>query len=324
MNAVPELSVVMIAGDQRARAQRTADVIAAHGPGSSVELIVVDVVSDADSLRLPASIPSRRIDAAAGASWGALRATGARDASAPVVAFIEDHCAPCQGWAEALVEAHRRPWAAVGYAFVPANPSRWRSRAILIAEYGFWAHPLADGRARMLPGNNISYKRDLLLALGDELNAALEVDDRLHRRFAAQGLESGVSSRALVAHQELLGIPATAKANYDYGRVLVAARRRDEGWGLGRRISYAAAVPLGAPVIRTWRLFKSLRRRPALWSRAVTALPAIAAIWTANAFGQASGSLLGTGRATGRLFDWELTAEREAPLHEVAPRAPAW
>jgi hypothetical protein len=319
MSDAPELSVVMIAGAQRARAQRTIEAVGAQTAGESIELVVVDVASEDDPLRLPGSISARRIDASKAAPWGLLRASGVRAATAPVVAFIEDHCAPQARWAGALIETHREPWAAVGYAFVPANPTRWRSRATLIAEYGFWAHPAKGGRATILPGNNISYKRELLLSLGDELDRVLDVDDNLHRRFATQGLESGVSARACVAHQELAGIRPTAMANYDYGRMLAAARSRAEQWGLPRRLLYTAAVPLGAPAARALRLVESLRGRRALWGQALAALPVIAAIWIANAIGQAAGCLFGAGDAPRRLVEWELTAEREQPAPWLAP-----
>jgi hypothetical protein len=320
VTGLPELSVVMIAGAQRARAQRTIDAVGAQTPSESIELLVVDVAPELDPLRLPGSIRSLLIEAPAEAAWGRLRACGVRAAASPVVAFIEDHCAPQAGWAEALIETHREPWAAVGYAFVPANPTRWRSRATLIAEYGFWAHPVNGGRAGILPGNNISYKREPLLSLGDELDLALDVDDNLHRLLAAQGLEGGISPRACVAHQELAGLRPTAKANYDYGRVLAAERWRTERWSLGRRLLYAAAAPMGAPAARALRLLDSLRGRQALWGQAVVALPAIGMIWLANGFGQAAGSLFGTGDAGRRLVGWELTAEREQPAPTLAPR----
>jgi hypothetical protein len=314
MNATPELSVVVPAGTQRQRVQQTIDAVGAQTAANSIELVVMDMRHEAESLRLPGSVRSRLIAVPSSIPWGAVRARAVRAAESPIVAFIEDHCAPSPAWAEALIETHRRPWAAVGYAFVAANPRHWRSRATLIAEYGFWAHPVEGGRTGLLPGNNISYKRELLLSLGDELDAALEIDDNVHRHFAALGLESAVSSEAIVAHQELVGIWPTSKANYDYGRLLAAARCSDEGWGLARRLAYAAAAPLGAPAVRALRLLRSLGGRRALWPGAAAALPALAAIWIANAIGQSAGCLFGLGDARRRLVGWELSAEREQPV----------
>jgi hypothetical protein len=313
VSAAPELSVVVTAGAQRERVQLTVDAVGAQTAAESIELVVMDLRPEAASLRLPGSIRARRIAVTPPTSWGSVRADATRAAEAPIVAFIEDHCAPRPDWAAALIEAHREPWAAVGYAFVPANPRRWRSRATLIAEYGFWAHPARGGRAGILPGNNVSYKRELLLSLGDRLDRALEIDDSLHRHIAGLGLDSGVASEAVVAHQELVGIWSTAKANYDYGRLLAAARRRDEGWGVTRRVAYAGAAPLGAPAVRALRLMRSLSGRRALWPRALASLPMLATIWIANAIGQSAGSLFGAEDASRRLVGWELSAEREQP-----------
>jgi Glycosyl transferase family 2 len=49
------------------------------------------------------------------------RATGVRHASAPVVALTEDHAYPAPGWAEALINAHKEGWAAVGPVMANAN-----------------------------------------------------------------------------------------------------------------------------------------------------------------------------------------------------------
>jgi hypothetical protein len=73
MDDEPELSVVMIAGAQRARAQRTADAVGAQDPGTAIDLIVVDIAPDSDPLHLPPSIRARRIEASAaiGSLFGA-------------------------------------------------------------------------------------------------------------------------------------------------------------------------------------------------------------------------------------------------------------
>ena len=49
------------------------------------------------------------------------RVKGIIEAEAPVVVLTEDHCFPAPGWAEALVEAHKGRWAAVGPVIGLAN-----------------------------------------------------------------------------------------------------------------------------------------------------------------------------------------------------------
>jgi len=91
-----------------------------------------------------------------------------------VVAFTEDHSFPTPVWAEALIARHREPWAAVGPAFLNGNPQTLRSWTNLLIEYGPWLDPLEAGVRDHIPPHNSSYKRDLLLAYGDELQGLVE------------------------------------------------------------------------------------------------------------------------------------------------------
>jgi hypothetical protein len=307
---------VMLVGTQRARARATAEAIAAQTRANAIELIVVDLCPAAP--RLPDLGLSRmsQIVLPRSTPWGSARAAGVRAAKSPVVAFIEDHCTPEPGWAEALLKAHREPWATVGYAYLGGG-ARWSSRVGLIAEYGLWAHPAAGGRSWILPGNNVSYKRDLLLDLGEKLEPALRIDNNLHRRFAARGLEGAIEPRALVRHHELATVRDMARANHSYGRLLAVDRARDEGWSQPRRALYAIAAPLGGPVFRTARLARSMDGHGPPLRLALTALPGAALVWFWSAIGQALGCLFGPGHAERRLVAWELDVDRPGALPQA-------
>jgi hypothetical protein len=305
----PKLSAVLVVGEQRERARGTIEAIAAQTAVDSIELILVDLCPEAPRVPEPRSPRTSQVVLPPSTPWGSVRAAGVRAARSPIVAFLEDHVTPNPGWAEALLQAHRAPWAAVGYAFL-AGDQRWSSRATLIAEYGPWAHPAAGGPSRLLPGNNISYKRDTLLALGGALDRALEIDNNLHRRFAAMGLEGAVEPRALVRHHELAGVWQAASANHSYNRLLASGVARDEDWPLPRRVLYSIAAPIGAPVMRAARLARSLLGRRSLWRQAAMAMPVAGVIWFWSGVGQALGYLFGRGDAERRLIAWELGARR--------------
>src|SRR5262245_18353145 len=77
-------------------------------------------------------------------STGRAIAAGVRAATAPVVAYAEEHSYPAPDWAEALIKAHRQPWAVVGVAMANANPSNKVSWASLYTDFGPWVEPVAS------------------------------------------------------------------------------------------------------------------------------------------------------------------------------------
>ncbi len=197
----PHLSVVLVVGSQRRRAQRVLDALAAQTAADCIEVVVVDLIDGgpaplhvAPSLRhVYASRPDIN-------RWGRARAEAVRLASAEVIGFIEDHCFPEPEWAAVLIEAYRGPWAAVGYAFTNANPRTYVSRASMLARYGQFVDPARPGPARLVSGNNVSYRRDLLLSFGSELDGLLTIDFNLQEVLGKRGLPLLVEARARAAH----------------------------------------------------------------------------------------------------------------------------
>ena len=306
----PRLSVLMVTGPRRERVRVALDALAAQTAVDEIELILLDLGPPGDGIDPPGNLRMTRLAQPASAAWGSIRADGVRAARAPVVAFLEDHCLPTPEWGEMLLEAHSaNPWATVGYAFLGGS-RRWNDRAKLLAEYGTWLHPAVGGRTRILPGNNVSYKREPLLELGEELDDALQIDNNVHRAFEARGLEGAIEPRALVRHLELSRLWDVALANYSYGRLLAVGRAQAESWGLGRRLLFAIAVPLGAPVSRLLLLARGSRGGLRL-AQLAPLLPGAAIVWLVSGIGQALGCLAGPGDSERRLIAWEVEAIRE-------------
>lgn len=84
---------------------------------------------DLDDSELDEFLPFRIVAVGEVSSIAKAWAAGIRQASAPVVAFLEDHSypAPCwaeaPSWAEAPIKAHQKAWAAVGPVLANANPN---------------------------------------------------------------------------------------------------------------------------------------------------------------------------------------------------------
>lgn len=308
---VPELSVLMVAGRRRERAQRVLDALGAQTCRDKLEIVVADLAPDtAPALEPPDGIPYESLELAGDTSWGQARAEVLTRSSAPIVAYIEDHCYPSSGWAAAILTAHQEPWAAVGYAFTNPYPENYVSRSAMMFDYGIWIHPANRGASKLLAYNNVSYKRQPLLDLGSDLTASLSCDFHIHNAFQRQGLEMAVEPDALAAHENFAHLGGILSANHHYCRVLAAQRAEAGGWSWPLRLFYFVATPIGAPLISFGRLIRSMKGRRSLWGELVYTSPVVllTAIWTAC--GESLGYVFGPGKSEKALSHWEIHAKR--------------
>jgi len=300
----------MVVGACRQRAQYALDRLCAQTPIDALEIVVVDVAAPGvPQLSIPSGAPVAFVPAAGLDHWGKARRLGLERTSAPVIAFIEEHCFTEPGWAAALLEAHEGPWASVGYGFRNANPESYVSRAAMVTDYGLWLDGPPPGRAWYLPGNNVSYKREAFLALGDRLEAALATDFVAQETFRERGTPMFVEPRAIAKHMNFTTVYETAITNYIWCRAMAARRAHSLGWSRARRVAQALVTPATAPVYRVARLLGAFRRRRKLRQFAAS-LPVLLVVGVCAGFGEAAGYALGAGNAEAQLKRWELDVER--------------
>ena len=307
----PELSVVLVAGARRERAQRVIDAVSAQTALAKIELILVDLgTAGVAPLDIPEQLSHVRMNRPDIVRWGVARAEGARASKGKSVAFLEDHCFPSPTWAEALIEAHLGPWGGVGYVFTNANPKSFVSRVSLLARYGSFVHPAHRGVAPLISGNNVSYKRDILMSFGDRLEDVLTIDFNLQEILHKRGVPLFVESRALAAHQHFTNVMGEAVTGHHYCRLLAAKRVQTQDWSIGRRLLHGIGAPLGSPAIRLFRLLRGLRGRSELWPTAILGLPIIVTEYLFDAIGESLGYLVGAGNSEAYALRWELEEER--------------
>ncbi|HYN81312.1 MAG TPA: glycosyltransferase [Gemmatimonadaceae bacterium] len=305
------ISAVLVAGSQRARAQRVVDALAVQTAVQVLEIVVVDLAPpETDRLRIPELVNHAYASRPDIVRWGVARAEGARLASGEIVAFIEDHCFPARDWAEVLIEAYSSPWAGIGYAFTNANPESYISRSSLMARYGSFVHPARRGRAGLLSGNNVSYRRDLLLSFGSALDDLLAIDFNFQEVLNKRGIAMFVESRAVAAHQNFTSVTKEGITGHHYCRLLAAKRAETQSWTRTRRLIHGIGAPLGSPAIRLGRLLIGLRGRSELWVTVALGLPVIAVEYLFDALGESLGYLFGAGTAERETLRWELETER--------------
>jgi predicted dehydrogenase len=308
--AGPGLSAIIATRGSFDVIRRTVRHLRAQSVANSIELLIV--CTDAQTLSLPAhevgGFHSHRVvEVEAMRSIARANATGVRAASAPVVVLCEDHSFPDSRWAEALLIAHRGPYAAVGPVVRNANPSGAISRADCLMGYGPWMEPKRPCEPEHLPGHNCSYKRQILLDYGDRLDEMLEAETVLHWDLRARGHRIYLDPSARIAHTNFAQFGVWTKVQFHAGRVFGATRA--VSWPIWKRLVYACGSPL-IPLVRLKRLLKNaahvnssdyafLRDTPALlWGLAMDGL------------GQMAGYVAGVGAARERSTEYEFERVR--------------
>ena len=307
------LGVVMVVGECRARGQHALDCLCAQDALDEMHVVVVDVAAEAARpLSFPDGAPIEIVRLPEVKQWAPARRAGLERLTTDLLAFIEEHCFADPGWARALIDAHEGPWVTVGYSFRNANPESYVSRSAMLTDYGLWLEPVSRGPTDNLPGNNISYKREAFLSLGERLEAALSSDFIAHETFRERGSPMFLEPAARAAHMNFTTVWETGLTNYIWCRAMAAQRATARGWTPLRRVLQGVVTPATAPAYRVVRLARTMRDRRPLWKDLAVALPVFVAVSVWAGLGEAAGYLVGPGNAEEQLKRWELDVERAA------------
>lgn len=301
----PAMSVVLITPDRYETIGLTMAYLLAQSVIGQLEIVIVAPSADkleADEAALAKFHSFQVVEVGEIKAVGEANAAGARRARAPVVAFVEEHSYPHPGWAEALIEAHREPWAAVGPVVGNANGDSLVGWADFLVGYGPWLDPARAGARDILPGHNSSYKLALLLDYGLDLESMLESETILHADLLRKGHGLYQEPRARISHLNFEKLSVWIQAQYYSGRAFAAPR--SEHWPLTRRLLYFVAGPL-IPLVRLRRILEQVRgpQRPGAPPTAVW--PVLLLGLGVSAAGEMIGYTCGAGDAIERRCDLE-------------------
>jgi hypothetical protein len=291
---VPELSAIVVIPDRYETVRATMECLKKQTAAKKIEIVfVVSECSPAqpDETDLECFHSWKIVTESKVNSISHGFTAGISQAGAPVVALTEDHSYPDSRWAELFIERHQEHWAAVGPSMRNGNPVNVISRADFCQAYGQWAHPVASGPVRHLPGHNSSYKKDLLLSFGSDLPILMQAESVLHRRLKAQGYDLLLEAETCTSHLNFNSWSNWIPARYYAGRQFAGTWAT--GWPPIRRLFYVLGSP-GIPWLRLWRVRKSLGKEPGLFKGVKLAL-AILAGFIVEAAGNLAGFAAGTG-----------------------------
>ena len=187
-------------------------------------------------------------------------------------------------------------------ALTPAGSPTWPST-------GPWASP-RRGPAQSVAGNNVSYRRHVLLGMGSDLGRLLAADYNIHSRLRRSGQPIAVEPAARVRHLNFERLFDAWRGSLNYSRSLAVQRARLEDWSRGRKLVSSMTVLVTAPLARFAGLLGATAPEPARIARVVLYSPVIIALYLVSAFGETLGYLLGDGNASRKFMYWEVEASR--------------
>jgi len=329
--SAPHMSVVLVTPDRFDKIRKTMQHLQAQTVRDHLEIVIV--APSFETLELDASELSvfcqfQVIEVGEIKSTGRAIAAGVQQATAPVVAYAEEHSYPEPTWAEALINAHCRAWAAVGAAIANANPGNLISWASLFTDFGPWVEPAKAGEASFLAWHHTAYKRSVLLDYNSKLDDMLETEGILHRDLRARGHRLYLEPAAKAYHVNVSRPFSYIGAQFHGGRMFGAARARHGNWTLFRRLLYTGSLPL-IPLLRLLRVLREIRRSGRQRELLPRAVPVLIIGLVAHAIGEVTGYALGAGDAAQRRVSFELNRcrhiteqDRQAGCKAISPVSP--
>jgi hypothetical protein len=213
--------------------------------------------------------------------WG----EGIRRSRGAIVALTNSTMVPAGDWLETLHEEHALHDVVAG-AIEPDERLRVRDWGEYLCRYAQDMLPFEARETPDLPGDNASYKRELLERTSDLYEDGFW-EPVVHRRLAAEGASLWHSPRLVVRQARSAGARAFAIQRLRHGRA--HGRQRGAHFGFGRNLAGVLGAPLVVPLLSLRILRRAAahgRLRPAL-----QALPLVVLYNAAWAAGEARGHL---------------------------------
>ncbi|HEX8010435.1 MAG TPA: glycosyltransferase [Casimicrobiaceae bacterium] len=287
---------------EAARILDTLGALRAQSPALAREVIVADRLNDAVSRQIERDFPEVRLLAfPPETSLPALRTAALLAARGRYAVVTEDHCVPAPDWLARIVSAFAHEGSdvvAVGGTVVNGLAQRWLDRATFQCEYGGYLPPRPSGPDTDLPGMNVAYLRERLVALDRAALVAGFWETTVHRLLLQQGARLAFANDARVAHCKHLGLLEFLGQRFLYSRYYAGNRFERSAWT--KRIAALLASPL-LPLIVLWRFQRGALRRRRYWEEFASLAPLLALfalVWTA---GEMAGYAFGPGDALARL-----------------------
>jgi hypothetical protein len=320
-DAAPALSALLVVADQRERARLSLQSLLGQSLIDRMEIVLLDC-SRPGTRPVPGSehYCVRQVRLGPGRAAGWIRAEAVRQARAPLVVFLEEHCLAFPGWAEAIVRAFEGPWAAVGPEMHNGNAGAGINRFLGILNYPLLLAP-AIVEPNIIPHHNAAYRRDLLMQYGERLEVLMFPEDWLQLQMIADGHRLLLDPNMKVLHFFETTFRQSFYFNLLAGWAFEAACNEFYKRSAWARLRRSCALLLSTPR-RLARQFRFILTRRRSWLASFSqGLPIMTALHAAHALGGLVGVSYGMSRDLPiRFLEAQINVPRalpDAPMGEM-------
>ncbi len=308
----PFITVVILTGIQRKRAEKTLASILNQEGLETAEVLIFDTVLGKYPPLKGSEHPAVKIIASTSAtSYSGLRAQGAEIARGQVISYLEDHAEALPGWFKAITRGIENGHAGVGGVPQASNAGVGFSdiSGMINYKYALDASSPQAYVAPTLPNHNSAYRRDVLLSFGDQLRTMLTSDSILGIKITEKGYSLLIDPELRFLHANLVNSLMVGRNFFYWNIIFGRARAQIFKWSWLRRALQIFITPI-SPFIRYFKYFLHVQKYnreklPLFFRNAVTALYT----QTVAAVGIAIGCLFDVKNAEIKFLKYELDLE---------------
>lgn len=264
---------------------------------TGVEVLLVDGSADRTADDVRTRFPWVRIvDAGSAQSLPRLRGLGMASTMALVVGVLDAWCIVSLDWIAEVQRIHRmRPELVVGGGvdLHPSERNSTRAWATYLFDYWEFVAPFPEGFVRVLPGNNITYKRSALPD-AETLRTSGFWKSFTNARLKEAGQLLVASNGLRVRLRRHMPLGRFLRSRFHHGRSYAAMRVQESPWVA--RWRFALVTP-GLPVLFIARQARGLAAKRGARAWFVICLPLLVMFHLSWSFGELCGYLLGPGRS---------------------------
>lgn len=302
VSPLPLVSVVVAARTPPDTTEKALASLAAQQRAAEIEVLVVDGTDDGRMAPLVSRFPGMRHIAAPGRNLPALKGMAIHQARGDLIAVLDPNDAAEPDWVDEIFEAFAEPsvWAVGGAVLLSATHGAGNVAAYLF-EYGAFNPPIAAGETRGdLPGNNVAYRRSVLIDTCADILASEGFNKPfVHERIRDRGGRLAIRPTMCVHHLTHYAFMAFSARRFHYGRCFGAVRVSRAP--LAMKALYRVFAPVVAPLLiarHLWRAVSHQQNRHLLPGAAL-ALCGVCAFW---GVGEWMGYWFGAGQSFQELY----------------------